>query len=244
MKNLIFVLVPLTLVFCTNSKKKLRSHKLIIEKELVEKIFIRKSLSGIDSVLLSDKQTDLFISEWNNSNSKGYNKIKSEYWITVKQKNDIIRRFVVNKNLIREKNDWTYIISDSTLFSSFWKEKKSFENPEDYNPISFLEKVSFNGMTDKEKFWIVMTNKFSGDWVKKEHVESLINFLDSKETSMCFLNPFSSYIPSEDYAEKGGYAGLFMKAFKEKQTLDLGLYSCPKVDKELNDELKEWWKKR
>ncbi len=59
-----------------------------------------------------------------------------------------------------------------------------------------------------------------------------------------YLNPLSSALPRGELAEKGGYAGIFLKAFKEKQKVDLGLYSCPKVDEKLNAELIKWWNER
>lgn len=57
------------------------------------------------------------------------------------------------------------------------------------------------------------------------------------------LHTLSSYIPT-GFAEKGGYAGIFINSFKERKRVDLGLYSCPKVNEDLNEELRNWWNER
>ncbi len=146
--------------------------------------------------------------------------------------------------LIKENNDWTYAISDTALISSFWQKPFSFPKPEDYDPISFINAVSNNIKKGNSTFRIGMTmiNEFPIDWVKKEHIEPLFQLLESEEVCGCYLNPLSSFIPSDDFAEKGGYAGIFIQSFLENKKVELGLYSCPKVDKKLNKKLKKWLK--
>lgn len=87
-----------------------------------------------------------------------------------------------------------------------------------------------------------MLNQFPIDWVKRTDIDTLMALIQSTEKCTCFLNPLSSYIP-DDYAEVGGFARLFVQSYKEDQRLDLGLYSCPKVDKTENEELIQWWNK-
>ena len=83
---------------------------------------------------------------------------------------------------------------------------------------------------------------FPKDWIKSQHLDSLIALLESKEKCNCYLNPLSSYVP-QDSAEVGGFAIEFIKAFKENKKVDLGLYSCPKVNQKEVTEIKSWWKK-
>ncbi len=230
---------------CINSKKQIQE-KLKIELGLVDEVFIKKELYGTDSIRLNKKQIEFFVKEWNNAKSKGPCKMVPEFWIILKLKNSSTRKFRTNMNLIKEENDWTYSLSDSTLISSFWKTDYQFNRPENYDPISFINMTSLTIKTEKDTFLIGMTmiGEFPNNWVKKEHIASLIKLLGSKEKCGCFLNPLSSYIPTDDYAEKGGYAGVFVKAFKENKKVNLGLYSCPKVDEKLNIELINWWKGR
>ncbi|MFD1015478.1 hypothetical protein [Winogradskyella rapida] len=245
MKILTFILTFVILSSCVDSKKPIHEQT-NIELKLVDNIHIKKRLNETDSIRLNNEQTELFVKEWNNAKSEGLYKMGPEFWIIVKLKNDSIRKFRTNSNLIKEKNDWTYSLSDSTLISSFWKPEYPFAKPENYNPISFLEQVSSTLKTEKDTLRIGMTmiGDFPIDWVKEEHIEHLIKLLESKEICGCYLNPLSSYIPTDDFAEKGGYAGIFIKAYKEKRKVELGLYSCPKVDEKLNAELRKWWKER
>ena len=233
------------LTSCVDYKKStLRKAK--IDLELVDNIHIKKELYGTDSICLNKEQTQLFVKEWNNAESKGPYKMRPEFWIILKLKNDSIRKFRINKNLIKEESDWTYSISDSTLINSFLKESYGFDKPENYNPISFINEVSKTLKTKKDTLRIGMTmiDEFPIDWVKEKHIEYLISILESKEVCGCFINPLSSYLPLDDFSEKGGYARIFLQAYKENKKVELGLYSCPKVDDKINAELKKWWKEK
>ena len=65
---------------------------------------IKKRLNETDSIRLNNEQTELFVREWNNATSEGLYKMGPEFWIIVKLKNDSIRKFRTNSNLIKEKN--------------------------------------------------------------------------------------------------------------------------------------------
>ena len=245
MKIFTFILIIVILSSCTDSKKSVQVQKKI-DIEKVDYIHIKKALYGTDSIRLNNEQIELFVTEWNNAKSEGLYKIGPEFWIILNLKNDSIRKFRANRNLIKEKSDWTYSISDSTLINSFWIPTYSFLKPNQSNPISFIEGASETLKTEKDtvQIGLMMTDEFSDDWVKEEHIEYLISILQSKEVCGCFINPLSSYLPFDDFAEKGGFAGIFIKAYKENQKVSLGLYSCPKVDEKLNAELINWWKER
>ena len=197
-------------------------------------------------MLLNQEQTVRFITAWNKSKSEGRQTVKPEFWVILKLKNDSIRTFRTSKNLIKEVSDWTYSLSDETLISSFWQSDDSFKKPENYSPMSFIEKVSSVVKTNKNtlNIGIKMIDDFPTDWVKEEHIEQLMILLDSKKTCGCYLNPLSSYIPRDDFGEIGGYAAIFIQAFKENKKVQLGLYSCPKVDEELNVALRKWWREK
>ncbi|OBX17465.1 hypothetical protein ES675_16335 [Bizionia algoritergicola] len=120
MKIFPFILTFVILSSCVDSKKSIQVQTKI-DIELIENIYIKKRLNETDSIRLNNKQTELFVTEWNIATSEGLYKMGPEFWIIVKLKNDSIRKFRTNRNLIKEKNDWTYSVSDSTLVSSFWK---------------------------------------------------------------------------------------------------------------------------
>lgn len=107
----------------------------------------------------------------------------------------------------------------------------------EYSPIGFIEELK------KENTFNVLSIKddLSKNWIRSTDLDSLISLVESKEKCSCYLNPLSSYIP-KDSAEVGGFAIEFLKAFKENRKVNLGLYSCPKVDKREALELKLWLK--
>ena len=111
--------------------------------------------------------------------------------------------------------------------------------PQEYSPMSFIFEVSKKNRLET----LTMTNNFPENWVKKKDITSLIQLINNTTKSDCYLNPLSSSLPFNDYAEIGGYARIFIQSYKDKKKLQLGLYSCPKVDKEINDDLLKWWEK-
>ncbi|WP_460219354.1 hypothetical protein [Psychroserpens sp. MEBiC05023] len=156
MKNFTLILTFLILLSCVDSQKPIRKQTKI-DLQLVDYIDIKKGPNRTDSIRLNKEQTELFVTQWNNATYEGVYKMSSKFWITVKLKNDSIRKFRTNKNLIKEKKDWTYSLSDSTLISSFWKPKYSFVRPENYDPISFLKEVTSTLKTEKDTLNIGMT---------------------------------------------------------------------------------------
>lgn len=244
MKQIIQTLIIILLVSCSATKKNARTPT-SLEFDSIESVYLKKELYGTDSVKLSQNQIGQLVEKWNYSESKGLSKMMPKFWISVHLKNDSIRKFRVNGDLIKENGDWAFSIGDSLLISSFWTFTYSFPKPEDYTPKSFIEFVSQSVETDstRSNLGMSMTNEFPADWIKEEDLEDLFKLLDSKEKCGCFLNPLSSYIPTGN-AEKGGYAGIFIKSFKERNKVDFGLYSCPKVNESLNEELRNWWNER
>lgn len=122
-----------------------------------------------------------------------------------------------------------------------------------FTPISFIKyfsrnqgnnsvlNVTVNKGTDTVLNVITMIDNFPENWVKETDIDTLISILSSKERCSCFLNPLSSKIPTDDYAETGGYAAVFIQSFMKNQKIELGLYACPKTDEILNSELINWW---
>ncbi len=132
-------------------------------------------------------------------------------------------------------------VQKNTTVNDFLKsQEKNFKSGKDYSPLSFIKEAQKN-IPQKSLNFVLAMNDFPKDWVKTEDLDSLVAIIDSKEKCNCYLNPFSSYIPN-DSAEVGGFAIEFIKAFKENKQVDLGLYSCPKINKKEAEEIKSWWK--
>lgn len=234
----------LTLYACGQSTKSL-SNKKEIKIDSVDFIYMKKNQNDQDSVRLNFEQTKMFVDKWNDSKSIGLCKYISEYWVRIILKDGSARTFWINSANIKENNDWTYSTGDSLFIASLWRgQEYSFPRPDQYDPFSFLDAVLRKVKIQTGSFspGITMVDEFPVNWVKKEHIAKLISIINSKDTCGCFLNPLSSYIPS-DYADKGGYAAVFIKAYRDKKPVVFGLYSCPRVNEQLNKELINWWNK-
>jgi hypothetical protein len=169
MKILITILTILMLTSCVDSKKSI-NEQTKIDLELVDNIHIKKELYGTDSIRLNKEQTELFVKEWNNAKPEGLYKMGPEFWLILELNNDSIRKFRTNRNLIKEKNDWTYSISDSTLISSFWKtylanfvDSLKVEHSLIENPLILIDGVAIQYESMNEG-WFLM---------KKEDISSL-----------------------------------------------------------------------
>ena len=107
----------------------------------------------------------------------------------------------------------------------------------EYSPLSFIRELKKKNLLNVS----TIESDFTKSWIKSEHLDSLITLVESKEKCNCYLNPLSSYVP-KDSAEVGGFAIEFIKAFKENKKVNLGLYSCPKVNQKEVIKIKSWWK--
>ena len=128
MKLLSLILIFL-FVSCSFIKKG-SLHKTNIDYKLVDNISIKKGLYASDSIyFLTDKEVKIIINEWNNSEYKGIYKMIPNYWIRINLKNDSVRIFRTNGELIKEDNDWTYGLSSPKLVSSLWKNAQAIPPP-------------------------------------------------------------------------------------------------------------------
>ncbi len=113
--------------------------------------------------------------------------------------------------------------------------------PNDFTPISFLKAVINQNDKDTLIYVITMVDEFPVDWVKQSDIDTLVTLIASTKKCNCFLNPLSSYIPTNKNADIGGYAIIFINSFRHKSKINLGLYSCPKTDKNSVEEINKWW---
>lgn len=113
--------------------------------------------------------------------------------------------------------------------------------PEQFTPISFLDAVVNKTNQDTILNLISMMDEFPLDWVKQTDIDTLMTLINSTKKCRCFLNPLSSYIPTNESADMGGYAILFINSFRQKSKISLGLFSCPKTNKQSIKEINQWW---
>lgn len=113
--------------------------------------------------------------------------------------------------------------------------------PNEFTPISFLNFFIKQEVKDTLINVKTMVNEFPKDWIKQSDIDTLITLITSTKKCNCFLNPLSSYVPTNEDADIGGYAIIFINSFRQKNKINLGLYSCPKTDKKSVEELNAWW---
>lgn len=87
-----------------------------------------------------------------------------------------------------------------------------------------------------------MAGEFPENWVKQKDIPYLISIMNSKEKCCGYMNLFSSTISNED-AEVGGFAIIFLNSYISKTKINLGLNNYPKTSKESIRKIENWYKK-
>src|SRR5690606_24561516 len=119
-----------------------------------------------------------------------------------------------------------------------------FLTPKNMTPLSFMETLKPKDNLESKLGLVTMIDSFPSNWLTKKDIDTLIKLVNSTEKYNCLKNPFSSYIPTNDSADLGGYAIWLIKAYKEKLSVSFGLHLCPKTNKRDADELIQWWTKQ
>ena len=140
-----------------------------------------------------------------------------------------------------------FILSiDGYLFYDFKinKEQKKYHktlSPNDLDPKSFItlfvEKYN-KGLIN----FVTLSGEFLEDWVKPNDVQYLISIMHSKEKCCGYMNMYSSTI-SEENAEVGGFAIIFLNSYISQTKINLGLNSNPKVDPASIKKIETWYQK-
>jgi len=124
------------------------------------------------------------------------------------------------------------------------KEQKEYHktlSPNDLDPKSFItlfvEKYN-KGLIN----FVTLSGEFPEDWVKPNDVQYLISIMHSKEKCCGYMNIFSSTITNDD-AEVGGFAIIFLNSYISQTKINLGLNSNPKVDPALIKTIETWYQK-
>jgi len=135
---------------------------------------------------------------------------------------------------------------DGYLFYDFKinKEQKKYHktlSPNDLDPKSFItlfvEKYN-KGLIN----FVTLSGEFPEDWVKPNDIQYLISIMHSKEKCCGYMNMYSSTI-SEENAEVGGFAIIFLNSYISQTKINLGLNSNPKVDPASIKKIETWYQK-
>ena len=137
------------------------------------------------------------------------------------------------------------LLSGSYLFYNFKinKTKKEYYknlSPKDLDPKSFIElfKERYNKTPINS---ISMVGDFPENWVKSNDVEYLMSIMNSREKCCGYMNVFSSFISNEN-AEVGGFAIIFLNSYISNTKINLGLNCNPKTDEESVKKIENWYR--
>lgn len=123
-------------------------------------------------------------------------------------------------------------------------EKEYHKNlsPKDLNPESFITLFKEKYNKKSQLNFVTLLGEFPENWVKQKDIPYLISIMNSKEKCCGYMNFFSSTISNED-AEVGGFAIIFLNSYISKTKINLGLNSNPKTDKESINKIEDWYQK-
>ena len=138
----------------------------------------------------------------------------------------------------RSSNSINFQINDSVKVK---KGSSFYLNPREFTPLSFINAVTIPDETKNHSINVTTMTEFPEDWVKSSDLDSLITLIGSTTKCNCSKSPLSSHIPTNMNADIGGYAIIFINSFRQKKRISLGLYNCPKTQKESVEEIMKWW---
>jgi len=107
----------------------------------------------------------------------------------------------------------------------------------------FLDAIKKNDSSEFLNF-ITVEKEFPSDWVKSSNIDTLISLIESRDRCRCVLNPISSYIPSKEKANLGGYAILILNSYRNNKPLKFSLWACPTTNEKDVKEILIWNKLR
>ena len=113
--------------------------------------------------------------------------------------------------------------------------------PKQFTPLSFIKALTMNETKPQLIHETTVIDAFPDNWVKSSDLDSLITLIGSTTKCNCSLNPLSSRSPTNENADVGGYAIFFINSYRQKSKISIGLYTCPRTNKESVDEIMKWW---
>ena len=116
--------------------------------------------------------------------------------------------------------------------------KTSWLVPSKFTPLELLQILT---KKEGELNFITVENDFPDKWMKESDIDTLINLISSKTKCKCLVNPLSSYLPTTEESDLGGYAIMFINSYRKDKQIKLGLHICPKSNEKEISELRKWW---
>ncbi|MGO4770066.1 hypothetical protein ACEN2I_00250 [Flavobacterium sp. W22_SRS_FK3] len=120
------------------------------------------------------------------------------------------------------------------------KEYSKTIHAKDLDPKSFITLLAEKYKEDSPLNFVTMIGDFPNDWVKPKDLQYLISIMYSKEKCCGYMSFFSSTI-SDENAEIGGFAIIFLNSYISHTKINLGLNSNPKTNEETTKKIEKWY---
>jgi hypothetical protein len=115
-------------------------------------------------------------------------------------------------------------------------------SPKDLDPKSFITLFIEKYNKDSKLNFVTLSGEFPENWVKPNDVRYLISIVHSKEKCCGYMNIFSSTISNEN-AEVGGFAIIFLNSYISQTKINLGLNCNPKTNPASIRKIETWYQK-
>lgn len=116
-------------------------------------------------------------------------------------------------------------------------------SPKDLDPKSFITLFTEKYNKNSKLNFITLSGEFPENWVKANDIQYLISIMYSKEKCCGYMNIYSSTI-SDENAEVGGFAIIFLNSYISQTKINLGLNCNPKVDLASIKKIETWYQKQ
>lgn len=136
--------------------------------------------------------------------------------------------------------------ASSHAFSNFKSnefEQEKFLYAKNLTVKSFFKLFIKKYKKDSKLNFVTLAGDFPENWVKPNDIDYLVSIMRSKEKCCGYMNMFSSTISNEE-AEIGGFAIIFLNSYISKTKINLGLNSNPKTDIKSIKKIETWYKNK
>lgn len=133
------------------------------------------------------------------------------------------------------------IIDENENAERMSRRNSNLLDPDYFTPQSLIQHLMIDENHSNELNVTTFMDEFPDDWVTESDIETLMTMIESTQKCDCLVNPLSSYIPTDEVADVGGYAIKFLNAFRNETKVSIGHYICPKTSPEEVEELRNWW---
>lgn len=130
--------------------------------------------------------------------------------------------------------------SDSQDVDSLWRKVSVNEFYLRYTPIDYLN-VLVVDFKNRNGINVFTLTPAPNDWIKEEHIESLMKCIFRTDSTKSIMSVYSSYLPGDKYSSVGREAQNLIRCYRQKTNYPDFLNSFGPPDRLRAKELVAWW---